>query len=60
MQYRRERREKIGEGAGNNTDKLLAKHFKWEPHFEDVFIILTWMIFITRSELWSFNLRDFA
>jgi deoxyadenosine/deoxycytidine kinase len=36
-------------GSGKTTlTRLLAKHFKWEPHFEDVVDNPIWMIFIIR------------
>jgi deoxyadenosine/deoxycytidine kinase len=32
-------------GSGKTTlTRLLAKHFKWEPHFEDVVDNPIWMI----------------
>ncbi len=44
-------------GAGKTTlTKLLAKHFKWEPHFEDVVDNPYLDDFYHQMERWSFNL----
>ena len=45
-------------GAGKTTlTKLLAKHYKWEPHFEDVVDNPYLDDFYTQMERWSFNLQ---
>ena len=45
-------------GAGKTTlTKLLAKHFKWEPHFEDVVDNPYLDDFYHQMERWSFNLQ---
>ena len=45
-------------GAGNTTlTNLLAKHFKWEPQFEEVITNPYLDDFYTRMERWSFNLQ---
>ncbi|MCV6631785.1 MAG: deoxynucleoside kinase [Flavobacteriaceae bacterium] len=45
-------------GAGKTTlTNLLAKHFKWEPHFEDVVDNPYLDDFYTQMERWSFNLQ---
>jgi deoxyadenosine/deoxycytidine kinase len=45
-------------GAGKTTlTKLLAKHFKWEPQFEDVVDNPYLDDFYTKMERWSFNLQ---
>lgn len=45
-------------GAGKTTlTKLLAKHFKWDPHFEDVVDNPYLDDFYTKMERWSFNLQ---
>lgn len=47
-------------GAGKTTlTKLLAKHFKWEPHFEDVVDNPYLDDFYHQMERWSFNLQIF-
>ncbi|WP_438966465.1 deoxynucleoside kinase [Flavobacterium sp.] len=47
-------------GAGKTTlTKLLAKHFKWEPHFEDVEDNPYLDDFYHQMERWSFNLQIF-
>jgi deoxyadenosine/deoxycytidine kinase len=47
--------------AGNmdqeNSNSLLAKHFKWEPHFEDVVDNPYLDDFYHQMERWSFNLQ---
>ena len=45
-------------GAGKTTlTKLLAKHYQWEPHFEDVVDNPYLDDFYTQMERWSFNLQ---
>lgn len=45
-------------GAGKTTlTKLLAKHFDWEPQFEDVLENPYLEDFYTKMERWSFNLQ---
>ncbi len=45
-------------GAGKTTlTKLLAKHFKWEPHFEEVLENPYLEDFYNHMERWSFNLQ---
>ncbi len=45
-------------GAGKTTlTKLLAKHYKWEPQFEDVVDNPYLDDFYTQMERWSFNLQ---
>ena len=45
-------------GAGKTTlTKLLAKQFKWEPHFEDVVDNPYLDDFYHQMERWSFNLQ---
>lgn len=45
-------------GAGKTTlTKYLAKHFKWEPHFEDVVDNPYLDDFYHQMERWSFNLQ---
>ncbi len=45
-------------GAGKTTlTKLLAKHFKWEPHYEDVVDNPYLDDFYHQMERWSFNLQ---
>ena len=45
-------------GAGKTTlTKLLAKHFKWEPHFEAVDENPYLDDFYNQMERWSFNLQ---
>ena len=45
-------------GAGKTTlTRLLAKHFKWEPHFEDVVDNPYLDDFYHSMERWSFNLQ---
>ncbi len=45
-------------GAGKTTlTKLLAKHFKWEPHFEDVVDNPYLDDFYHQMDRWSFNLQ---
>ena len=45
-------------GAGKTTlTKMLAKHFKWEPHFEDVDDNPYLDDFYHSMERWSFNLQ---
>jgi deoxyadenosine/deoxycytidine kinase len=45
-------------GAGKTTlTKLLSKHFKWEPHFEDVDDNPYLDDFYHSMERWSFNLQ---
>ncbi|WP_420571979.1 deoxynucleoside kinase [Kordia sp.] len=45
-------------GAGKTTlTKLLAKHYHWEPHFEDVVDNPYLDDFYTQMERWSFNLQ---
>ncbi len=45
-------------GAGKTTlTKLLAKHYKWEPHFEDVLENPYLEDFYNKMERWSFNLQ---
>ena len=45
-------------GAGKTTlTKLLAKHFKWEPHFESVEENPYLDDFYSEMERWSFNLQ---
>ena len=45
-------------GAGKTTlTKMLAKHFKWEPHFEDVDHNPYLSDFYEDMHRWSFNLQ---
>ncbi|MHA6279582.1 deoxynucleoside kinase [Salinimicrobium sp. CAU 1759] len=45
-------------GAGKTTlTKLLAKHFNWEPQFEDVLENPYLEDFYNKMERWSFNLQ---
>ncbi len=45
-------------GAGKTTlTELLAKHYKWEAHFEDVVDNPYLDDFYTQMERWSFNLQ---
>lgn len=45
-------------GAGKTSlTRLLAKHFKWEPHFEDVVDNPYLDDFYHQMERWSFNLQ---
>jgi len=45
-------------GAGKTTlTRFLAKHFKWEPHFEDVVDNPYLDDFYHQMERWSFNLQ---
>lgn len=45
-------------GAGKTTlTKLLAKHFDWEPQYEDVLENPYLEDFYTKMERWSFNLQ---
>ena len=45
-------------GAGKTTlTKLLAKHFQWEPQFEDVLENPYLEDFYHTMERWSFNLQ---
>lgn len=45
-------------GAGKTTlTKLLAKHFKWEPHYEDVVDNPYLDDFYHSMDRWSFNLQ---
>jgi len=45
-------------GAGKTTlTRLLAKHYKWEPHFEDVLENPYLEDFYNKMERWSFNLQ---
>jgi len=45
-------------GAGKTTlTKLLAKHYKWEPHFEDVVDNPYLDDFYHKMDRWSFNLQ---
>lgn len=45
-------------GAGKTTlTRLLAKHYKWEPHYEDVVDNPYLDDFYTQMERWSFNLQ---
>ena len=45
-------------GAGKTTlTELLAKHYKWEPHFEDVVQNPYLDDFYAEMERWSFNLQ---
>ncbi len=45
-------------GAGKTTlTKLLAKHFRWDPHFEDVVDNPYLDDFYHQMERWSFNLQ---
>ncbi len=45
-------------GAGKTTlTKLLAKHFNWEPQYEDVVDNPYLDDFYTKMERWSFNLQ---
>ena len=45
-------------GSGKTTlANLLAKHFKWEPHFEDVVDNPYLDDFYHQMERWSFNLQ---
>ena len=47
-------------GAGKTTlTKLLAKHYNWAPHFEDVLENHYLEDFYNRMERWSFNLQIF-
>ncbi|HCV81286.1 MAG: deoxynucleoside kinase [Zunongwangia sp.] len=45
-------------GAGKTTlTRLLAKHYKWEPHYEDVLENPYLEDFYNKMERWSFNLQ---
>ena len=45
-------------GAGKTTlTELLAKHYKWDPHFEDVVDNPYLDDFYNQMERWSFNLQ---
>lgn len=45
-------------GAGKTTlTKLLAKHYKWKPHYEDVLVNPYLEDFYNQMERWSFNLQ---
>lgn len=45
-------------GAGKTTlTKLLAKHYNWEPHFEEVLENPYLEDFYNQMERWSFNLQ---
>lgn len=45
-------------GSGKTTlTKLLAKHYKWEPHYEDVVENPYLEDFYNKMERWSFNLQ---
>ena len=45
-------------GAGKTTlTGMLAKHYRWEPHFEDVLKNPYLDDFYERMERWSFNLQ---
>lgn len=45
-------------GAGKTTlTKLLAQHFKWEPHFEDILENPYLEDFYNEMARWSFNLQ---
>ena len=45
-------------GAGKTTlTRLLAKHYKWEPHFEDVVDNPYLDDFYNKMDRWSFNLQ---
>lgn len=45
-------------GAGKTTlTKLLAQHFQWEPHYEDVLENPYLEDFYNEMERWSFNLQ---
>ena len=45
-------------GAGKTTlTGMLAKHYSWEPHFEDVLKNPYLDDFYERMERWSFNLQ---
>ncbi|HZJ36178.1 MAG TPA: deoxynucleoside kinase [Gillisia sp.] len=45
-------------GSGKTTlTKLLAKHYKWEPHYEDVLENPYLEDFYNKMERWSFNLQ---
>lgn len=45
-------------GAGKTTlTKLLAKHYKWEPHYEEVLENPYLEDFYNQMERWSFNLQ---
>jgi deoxyadenosine/deoxycytidine kinase len=45
-------------GAGKTSlTRLLAKHFKWDPHFEDVVDNPYLDDFYHQMERWSFNLQ---
>jgi deoxyadenosine/deoxycytidine kinase len=45
-------------GSGKTTlTSLLAKHFKWEPHYEDVVDNPYLDDFYHQMERWSFNLQ---
>ena len=45
-------------GAGKTTlTRLLAKHYKWEAHFEDVVDNPYLDDFYNQMERWSFNLQ---
>lgn len=46
----------IGAGKTSLTE-LLAKHYKWEPHFEDVIDNPYLNDFYDQMERWSFNLQ---
>ena len=48
----------IGAGKTSLTE-LLAKHYNWEPHFEDVIDNPYLDDFYTHMERWSFNLQIF-
>ena len=49
----------IGAGKTTLTD-LLAKQFKWEPHFEEVITNPYLDDFYTHMERWSFNLQIYC
>jgi len=45
-------------GAGKTTlTRLLAKHYKWDPHYEDVLENPYLEDFYNKMERWSFNLQ---
>ncbi len=45
-------------GAGKTTlTQLLAKHYKWQPHYEEVFDNPYLEDFYNHMERWSFNLQ---
>ena len=45
-------------GAGKTSlTRLLAKHYKWEAHFEDVLENPYLEDFYNKMERWSFNLQ---